>query len=342
LADAVRDELNKPEYISILMPPLTARWNKLADDDPDLLPLLECLTSVASALGLGFQNYAHGVYQRCVKLIETTLVRQQMAERGQGEHPEKDFLIIALDLISGLCEGLHGSIESLIGNSNLPTLLYGCMQDKRYDILQSTFALVGDLARNCVVHIQPVLHQYLPILTENLISTNVAVCNNASWAIGEISMKVGDKLAPFVPSMLHKLCQLINRPSLNPSLLQNTAITIGRLGFVCPEILATQIGDFIEPWCYTLRGVRDQTEKESACRGLIKMITINPAGVVKNFVAVCDVIVSFEVPPPDDLREQFHQLLVGFKNSMQPEQWNLYINSFPEHIRQGLHHMYHI
>lgn len=41
LADAVGDSLNKPELIEILMPPLIAKWQKLQDDDPDLIPLLE-------------------------------------------------------------------------------------------------------------------------------------------------------------------------------------------------------------------------------------------------------------------------------------------------------------
>ena len=34
------------------MPPLIAKWNNLKDDDKDLFPLLECLSSIATALGL--------------------------------------------------------------------------------------------------------------------------------------------------------------------------------------------------------------------------------------------------------------------------------------------------
>jgi transportin-1 len=75
LGDAVRSELNKPQFINILLPPLIVKWNALADDDRGLLPLLECLTSVASALGVGFQNFAHPVYHRCLKLIEMTLLK---------------------------------------------------------------------------------------------------------------------------------------------------------------------------------------------------------------------------------------------------------------------------
>ena len=41
LADAVGRSLANPTYVEILMPPLTARWAKLKDDDPNLIPLLE-------------------------------------------------------------------------------------------------------------------------------------------------------------------------------------------------------------------------------------------------------------------------------------------------------------
>ena len=63
LADSVGSHLNKPEYIEQLMPPLYAKWNDLRDDDRDLFPLLECLSSVATALGLGFQPYAQPVFE---------------------------------------------------------------------------------------------------------------------------------------------------------------------------------------------------------------------------------------------------------------------------------------
>ena len=43
------------------------------DDDKDLFPLLECLSSVATALQEGFLPYCEPVYKRCVSLVEQTL-----------------------------------------------------------------------------------------------------------------------------------------------------------------------------------------------------------------------------------------------------------------------------
>lgn len=40
-------------------------------------------------------------------------------------------MIVALDLLSGLAEGLGGTIEQLVAHSNILTLMYQCMQVKR-------------------------------------------------------------------------------------------------------------------------------------------------------------------------------------------------------------------
>ena len=47
LADAVGGDLNRAEYIAMLMPPLIHKWNLLKDEDRDLFPLLECLSRLA-------------------------------------------------------------------------------------------------------------------------------------------------------------------------------------------------------------------------------------------------------------------------------------------------------
>lgn len=51
----------------------------------------------------------------------------------QYEAPDKDFMIVALDLLSGLAEGLGGHVDSLVARSNIMTLLFQCMQVRRAD-----------------------------------------------------------------------------------------------------------------------------------------------------------------------------------------------------------------
>jgi transportin-1 len=253
---------------------------------------------------------------------------------------ELEFLVCALDLISGLVEGLRGSSEQLIGQSNLLNLLYECCKSSSPDVRQSSFALIGDLARHAINFLRPGLPTLMPILIHNLqLPEFVSACNNACWALGEICLRAPDDVRPFAPAMMTHLVPLINRLQINRGLLENAAITIGRLGLVAPDVVAVNLEDFIQRWCMALRNVRDDSEKDSAFRGLCQLIKTNPRGVIKHFLLVCDAIASWIAPKPD-LKEMFYQILHGFKNSVTPQAWADYFNSFPAQLRQALHNQY--
>nr|XP_012150199.1 PREDICTED: transportin-1 isoform X5 [Megachile rotundata] len=229
LADSVGHHLNKPDYINLLMPPLINKWNVLKDEDKDLFPLLECLSSIATALRSGFLPYCEPVYRRCVSLVEQTL-NQHIANTQspeQFEAPDKDFMIVALDLLSGLAEGLDGHMERLVMNSNVMQLLYQCMQDVTPEVRQSSFALLGDLTKACFQHVLPCIPEFMPILGQNLNPEFISVCNNATWAIGEIAIKLGSDTSAYIPLILTQLIDIINRPNTPKTLLENTA-TIAR------------------------------------------------------------------------------------------------------------------
>lgn len=76
-----------------------------------------------------------------------------MQQPDQFEAPDKDFMIVALDLLSGLTEGLGSHIERLIVASNIMQLLYQSMQDPMPEVRQSSFALLGDLTKACFQHV---------------------------------------------------------------------------------------------------------------------------------------------------------------------------------------------
>ena len=54
LADHVGTALDRQEHIHVLLPCLIQKWSNLSDDDRDLFPLLECMSSVTVALGSSF------------------------------------------------------------------------------------------------------------------------------------------------------------------------------------------------------------------------------------------------------------------------------------------------
>ncbi|UYV65623.1 TNPO1 [Cordylochernes scorpioides] len=387
LADSVGHHLNKPEYITLLMPPLIQKWNVLNDDDKDLFPLLECLSSVATALQSGFLPYCEPVFRRCVSLVEQTLnqnlvslhlfilmvapmvmVLQQQANMNQPEQfeaPDKDFMIVALDMLSGLAEGLNGHMEALVVSSNIMALLFQCMQDPMPEVRQSSFALLGDLTKACFQHVNPcipsssvtvqwlpahvgipgneladslakagalglpearesttqlderdLLHtikpnacrngnlmlahdwyraggtsteDFVPILGHNLNPEFISVCNNATWAIGEIAIKLGADMKHYIPLVLNQLVLIINRQSTPKTLLENTGV----------------MDDDLE--CSSLRNIRDNDEKDSAFRGICSMIRVNPGGVVNEFIYFCDAVASWISPKPD-LKQMFNEV----------------------------------
>lgn len=194
--------------------------------------------------------YCEPVYRRCISLIQQT-INQDLAcvsNPSQFEQPDKEFMIVALDLLSGLAEGLDGQIETLVANSNIMELLYQCMQDAMPEVRQSSFALLGDLTKACFQHVAPCIPQFFPILGQNLSPECISVCNNAIWAIGEIAIKLGEwgrerergrelewdinrkfglwisgaDTRLYIPLVLDQLIAIINRPTTTKTLLENT------------------------------------------------------------------------------------------------------------------------
>lgn len=60
-----------------------------------------------------------------------------------------------------------------------------------------------------------------------------------------------------------------------------------------------------------MRNIRDNDEKDSAFRGMCQMISLNPGGVVQDFIFFCDAIASW-INPKDDLKDMFYKVLIYF------------------------------
>jgi len=135
--------------------------------------------------------------------------------------------------------------------------------------------------------------------------------------------------------ILPHLIGIINKPNTPKTLLENTAITIGRLGLVSAVEVAPKLQLFIRQWCTSLRNIRDNEEKDSAFRGVCNMISLNPQGVVQDFIFFCDAIASW-VNPKDDLKEMFYKILHGFKNQVGDDNWKQFSQQFPAALRERL------
>lgn len=78
------------------------------------------------------------------------------------------------------------------------------------------------MAKACYSNIQSSVHQFIPILAQNLDPQNVSVCNNSIWALGEIAMKIGDAMRQYIPIILPQLIHVMNHDKGPKTLLENT------------------------------------------------------------------------------------------------------------------------
>lgn len=341
LAETVGNCLNQQKYIVTLLPPIIDKWNKTNECDADLFPLFESLSNLAVALRDGFKPYAEAVFQRCVALVEKNL--QQAAAHNIDpdniDMPNKDYMIASLDLLSGLAEGLNEAITDLVCSSNVMDLTIQCMVDPLPEVRQSSFALLGDLLKSCYPQIRPHVAKFITPLAQNLNYEHLSVCNNATWAFGELAVKMGSDIRQYLSPYLQQLINNINHPNTNGALLDNTAITIGRLARACPHEMAPSLNTFIKPWCTAIRTIRDNDAKDSAFRGICELIKINPNGIVNEFYYFCDAIACYN-EPQQDLKQTFFEIIHLFRNQVGDQSWQQFKRSFPIEIKEKLTNEY--
>ncbi|KAG9221291.1 hypothetical protein CCMSSC00406_0010389 [Pleurotus cornucopiae] len=342
LADAVGRALSNPTYVEILMPPLTTRWSKLKDDDEDLIPLLECLASVTIAMGPSFVPYAGPIFERCCNIIHTSLLQYQTYQQNpELEEPDKSFLVVALDLLSGLTQGLGMALEPFISQSQLMQLVTFCLKHPQAPVRQSAYALVGDLAMNCFAFLRPHMPAIMAELTLQLDPEPkfefVSASNNAAWSVGEVALRYGrddQEFQQWVNPLIARLIPILLHPKAPRSLHENAAVSIGRIGLMHPNLVAPHLPEFAQAWCQALYEIRDNEEKDSAFRGFCTLVQTNPAGIAKSLLWFCNAIVRWTQPSPE-LNHMFQQLLQGFK-AHDATGWAAQVSQFPPVIQERL------
>lgn len=80
-----------------------------------LLKTLSITDLLLSCLGIGFSPHSKQVFERCIRVIQHTFNVVKAHESNPNlEEPDRDFYIVALDLMAGVVQGLGGSAESLV------------------------------------------------------------------------------------------------------------------------------------------------------------------------------------------------------------------------------------
>lgn len=83
-------------------------------------------------------------------------------------------------------------------------------------------------------------------------------------------------MVPYIDRLFHRLVAIIQAPNIPPSLTENAAITVGRLGLGCCEELAPHLATFAELFLHTLAKVQETDEKDTAFRGFVLTAGRNP------------------------------------------------------------------
>lgn len=291
LAEHVGPALARPETISLLMPAIMERWQKVSDQSQELIPMLECLSYVATALRTAFRDFALPIFQRCVRIVHQNLEDHVKAMNDTLlDKPNKEFLIASLDLLSAIIQALgdrDGGSAELVSSCQprFFDLLMFCMEDASNEVRQSSYALLGDCAVNVFLQLQPFLPSIMPLLTKQLELENIrdedfengfGVINNACWSCGEIAIKEQQSLAPHVEKLYYRFIAIINNPEIPQSVHENAAIALGRLGCWYSAAVAPHLGEFAESFLQIMRPIDDSDEKTGAIFGFNMIVQKNP------------------------------------------------------------------
>ncbi|GLC37773.1 hypothetical protein PLESTB_001475300 [Pleodorina starrii] len=371
-----------PALAGIVLPPLVHKFTSAPMTDKDLLATMECLANVTPHTGRAVELYAKALYDKALALagayLQAGQQQQQAQQAGSGAEAQAaaaaagadrtaggaagagagaagleydpNYVILALDVISGLAQGLRTSIESLVAASPLVQMLMVCCSDPSPDIRQSAFALIGDLASACVAHLLPVLEPLvgccmammeLPRITD----ANLAAANNACWSLGEVLIKVdAERVALHAEAIAHRMTSILSYSGpgrMPPSILENCSITLGRTAWRCADQLAPHLGHFALPWCGQLRNIRDGSEKEHAFLGLCRLVRMNPEAALPAFSMLCSAFASWRRIECEGLRNEMAQILQLYKTNLAASgRWEQVVANVPEPVRGKLAQMF--
>lgn len=321
MAEHVGPVLARPELANQLMPALITRWQKVGDQSRELIPLLECLSYVAMALGDAFTPYAEPIFLRSVNIIHQNLEQSLAATNNANfDQPDKDFLVTSLDLLGSVVQALEqAKVGALIEKS--PTffeLLSFCMEDPADEVRQSAYAVLGDCAKYGFEQLKPCLQSIFPILLKQLDLDNILdeeidsgfnVVNNACWSAGEVAMQAKKDMAPYVPELLQRCVEIMSNPRVPKGVSENAAVALGRLGIDNYDQLGPHLQTFAADFLSAMDDVDPSDEKATAFKGFSMVVGQNPQSMEKDLLHYFTSIARYQdLKLRNPIRQELHEV----------------------------------
>eukprot|EP01038_Epipyxis_sp_PR26KG_P008586 gene8586-11601_t len=332
LADTVGQVLCNPAYTPLYFPNIIQKFNELDDFDMRMFPLLECLGSVISVIGLETKEHIGTIYMRCLKILNISLKEcdENNNQLSNNHHLNlsdlKDYAVCALDVISAISEGLGDSFITLIESSSTQSILFELLfiglNSIHYPlVIQSGFSLAGEMCRNAFSLIN---HEIASNLIElSIIHLNPEyplICNNVSWTIGELGMRVGgDFMRPYMNRLILGMIEASHIEDIQDTLKVNIGVTFGRLGVTNTAEVAEVADEFFADWCSFLSCPCPINEKTEGFSGLIEVLKTNPAIILGNKTAIYSFVLACaswsETPPSVEVAQDLQQIILGIQTN---------------------------
>ena len=326
MAECIGQPIGLHDLPSIYVPPLLHIWEMAASSgsllEKNLLPLVEAMASISLAIGQNFQPWALHVFENCMQTIEACIMDQASKPDEKRGDEDYDPMICATDCLDGMVEGLSSSFVALVLSSqkyghHFLGMLHNLLKHDFAGVRMSSFALLGDLARKSPSVLEEGISQLMKEGLQCCDETQYpSVCNNATWAIGEICIQcVGhDGLLNGLKELIvEKLGQLLMAEQYGDGkgitgLSQNAAASMGRMAMVDPSVVGRELDRFFIGWCEGLASIVDPLERHDGFKGLILAIHSNPAAIVsppnpidpKKLTSIIFAIVSWHIPADEN------------------------------------------
>jgi transportin-1 len=347
VARALGNTFADKKYVDVIVPPMLKCWNDVADDSPEIFPIFDCFLNIAKAMGKQFAPYAAPIFQRSLKLIENYLKELDDAMRTNDEPPDNAFAILPLDMLSGLLRAIGSDIGCFIDQSNYMNLFIELLKNVDYQVDQSKFALIGDMARFVPDKLYPLVGDLFPILLTgtNSMCQHIDTTHNALWSIGEIIVAYSkeknqqnppDFLSPYLEETLKRAFYILSAPEAD-DLTETAAVLLGRIAWACPRVLIDsqyQLKDILKPFCISLRNLSDGTEKTEALKGFMCVIQSKVDLIMGqgDLSMVLDLVLNWH-GRDEELINTIGTFLHFIKNQLGPQSWDGVTSVFPNFVK---------
>lgn len=311
LASHYHAEIANPDYVTLLMQPLMSKTDQLENDDETIKTAFACLGYVSDALGPAFHQYAPPLFAKALAIVQESLDKpSDPTAEDEDEMPQdqidKDFLISGLDLVSAILESYKGSPDAggLIEGSEAKyfELIAYSLRDSSMESRQSGYAALGDCAvveaifTKMVPYLDTILRILISQLDLSLIEKaankddrEVAnrVVNNACWAAGEIALKHGANMSPYLNDLLAGLGNALLSQKASKDVREMAAVAIGRLAIANGQAMAPHLSALAPTFVAVMQNFawedphtkRCNEEKPSAMHGFCTVASLSPAAL---------------------------------------------------------------